>query len=132
MYLIASGLIGCSAARAGHAALGAARDGAGQMQPRRGLAAAGQDEGLERLQLGVHGVDLVLEPLDLRGHDAQRRSLALALAFGRAEIGAEIEQVVLDARQHGVGFGEARIAATCARDGARARPITELASSTVP
>ena len=116
MYLIASGLIGCSAAKRGHAPLGAARDGAREMQPRRRLAAAGQDEGVERLKLGVHGVDLVLEPLDLRGHDAQRLLAALALAFGRAEIGAEVEQVVLDAAQHGVGIRRsASSPAPCAR-----------------
>ena len=42
----------------------------------------------------------------------------LALALGRAEIGAEIEQVVLDAAQHGVGFGEVRAAQRRAGDGA--------------
>ena len=132
MYLIASGLIGCSAASRGHAPLGAARDGAGEMQPGRRLAAAGQDEGIERLKLGVHGVDLVLQPLDLRRHDAQRLLAALALAFGRAEIGAEIEQVVLDAGQHGVGFGERSPLSIVRAMALRARPITELASSIVP
>ena len=52
----------------------------------------------------VHRVDLGFEPLHLRGDDAQRSSAALA-ALGRAQIGAEIEQIVLDARQHRVGLG---------------------------
>ena len=60
----------------------------------------------------------MLQAVDLRGHDAQRLLAALGLALGRAEIGAEIEQVVLDARQHGVGFGIVLPAQRCAADGA--------------
>ena len=51
-------------------------------------------------ELGVEGVDLALQPLDLRGDDAQR-ALGLAALMRGGEIGAEIEQIVLDARQHG-------------------------------
>ena len=132
MYLIASGLIGCSAASCVMPPLGATRDGAGEMQPGRGLAAARQDEGFERLELGIHGVDLVLQAFDLRGDDTQRLLAALALALGRAQVGAEIEQIVLDAGQHGVGFGMARAAERVRAMALRAKPITELASSTVP
>ena len=49
----------------------------------------------------VHGVDLALQPLDLRAGDPQA-AFGLAAVFRRAEIGAQIEQVVLDARQHGI------------------------------
>ena len=65
------------------------------------------------------------------GHDAQRL-LAALLAFERAEIGAEIEQVVLDAVQHVVDFGERSSLFTVRSIALRARPITAFASSLVP
>ena len=49
---------------------------------------------VERREALVHRVDFALEPLDLRRDDAQR---AVDLP-GRGDIGAEVEQVVLDAR----------------------------------
>ena len=69
-------------------------------------AAAGKHEGAERLQLGVHLVDLALEPRDLRRGDPE--ALAPVVLARRGEIGAEIEEVVLDARQHRVEFGRDR------------------------
>jgi hypothetical protein len=48
-------------------------------------------------QRGVERVDLALQPLDLRVGDAQ---LAVARIARPAQIGAEVEQVVLDAGQH--------------------------------
>jgi hypothetical protein len=66
---------------------------------RRG-AAAGQDEAPKRLQILVHPVDLALEPFDLAGLDAQR-----ALDSVRSgEVGAEIEQFVLDSAEHRLGL----------------------------
>src|SRR5712691_7147480 len=71
-------------------------------------AAAGQDERIERTQGGIHLVDLALEPRDLRRDDAQcpRRLVPWRAPplFGRAQIGAQIEQIVLDARQHLIGL----------------------------
>src|SRR5262249_49477009 len=55
-------------------------------------------------QLRVQGVDLALEPLDLGSKDAER-SLRAPRALGRGEIGAEVEEIVLDPGQHGVGSG---------------------------
>ena len=72
------------------------------MQRRGGRRAARQHEGAQGRQLGVQLVDLVLQALDLGLADAQAFALRLALAFGRGEIGAEIEQIVLDPRQHGI------------------------------
>ena len=46
----------------------------------------------------------MLEPRDLRRDDAQR-AFGLASVLGRREIGAEVEKVVLDARQHSVDLG---------------------------
>ena len=94
-------LLGCEPR---NAALGTARDGAREMQSSRNLAAARQDERGERREFGVHGVDLFFKSFDLARHDAQGALATLALALGRAEIGAEIEQVILDAAQHGVGL----------------------------
>ena len=106
MYLSAGaldGLVGL-AGELDHAALGAPANGARHVQRRRRGRAARQHEGAQRLELGVHRVDLVLEPLDLCIAHAQRRSRALldVAALRHGEVGAEIEQVVLDARQHGV------------------------------
>ena len=78
----------------------------------------------ERAQGGVHRVDLAFEPLDLRRDDAQRPGGAAAV-LRRAEIGAEIEQIVLYPGQHRVGL---RVAAVWSR----AKPIAALTSSTVP
>jgi hypothetical protein len=44
-----------------HGALGSAADGAGQMQRGRRWRAAGQDEGFQRLQIGVQRVDIGLQ-----------------------------------------------------------------------
>ena len=68
------------------------------MQRRRRATAARQNEGLERLQALVHGVDLALQPVDLRLRDAE----PLVEGAGPAEVRAEVEEIVLDARQHGI------------------------------
>src|SRR5579871_4920332 len=49
----------------GHGAFGPARDRAGKVERRRRRLAAGQHERLQRLQRGIHGVDLALQPIDL-------------------------------------------------------------------
>ncbi len=67
------------------------------MELRGAARAAGEDEAAQVLQILIHPVDLALEPIDLRGHDAQRA----LYPFGGGEIGAEIEQFVLDAAEHG-------------------------------
>ena len=53
----------------------------------------------------VHAVDLTLEAFRLRVRDAQRLIMQRLLAGRRREIGAEIEQVVLDTAEHGVELG---------------------------
>ena len=98
---MAAGFTASVSARRVIVALGAARDGAGEVQVRGASAAAGQHEGIERRQLGVHAIDLVLQTLDLGVDDAQ--AILGAFTFRCAQIGAEIEQIVLDARQHLVG-----------------------------
>ena len=106
-------------------ALGAPADGAREMQIGGGRRAARQHEGAQRRELGVERVDLVLRaasPARLDGEPLAARALALV---GRAEVGAEVEQIVLDARQHGVDAGASPVCR-------RARPIAALASSTVP
>ena len=105
-----------------HQPLGAARDRAGEVQIGGGRRAARQHEGIERREFRVHRVDLVFQPLDLRVDNAQR-AFAAAAAFRHAEIGAEVEQIVLDARQHVV-----ELAAGMQPH----QPMAALASSTVP
>ena len=77
-------------------ALGAPADRAADVQLRGGEGAAGQDEGLQRGQLGVGLVAGLLEPGGLLGQDAQ--ALALA-ALGDGDVGADVEEVVLDPLQ---------------------------------
>ena len=88
----------------GGQALGAADHGARLVEEGRGGPAARQDEGVERLQRRVHGVDLGLEPGHLARLDAQRVRV-VGIGAGAAEVGAEVEQIVLDPRQHRVGGG---------------------------
>ena len=65
----------------------------------------GEDEGAQRLELRIEGVDLVLEPLHLRGvHREPRPARSLALVRG-AQIRREIEQVILDPPKHGIDVG---------------------------
>src|SRR5687768_10054608 len=58
------------------APLGAAADGAADVQLRRGGAPAGQHEGLQRLELGVHLVARLLQPFRLLGSEAQPGAVA--------------------------------------------------------
>ena len=81
-----------------HPAFGAPHHGARQMEPRRRRRAARQHEGIERRQGFVERIDLGLQPRHLAGLDAQL-SVAGVRAW-RRNVGAQIEQVVLDARQN--------------------------------
>jgi len=60
---------------------------------------ARQHEGLQRRQRGVHLVAALLQPGDLLRQHAQPLAV---VAGGDREVGADIEQVVLDAAQPGV------------------------------
>jgi hypothetical protein len=93
------------AARADGPALGPADDGAGEVKLGRPAAPARQDEAPQGLEILVHGVDLGLQPVNLRLDDAQRHVGRGEILAGRGEIGAEVEQFVLDRRQHGSGGG---------------------------
>src|SRR5947209_121869 len=59
-----------------------------------------QDEAFERLEAGVHRVDLTLEPVDLRLDDAQGHFAGREIVPWRRKIRTEIEQLVLDRSQH--------------------------------
>jgi hypothetical protein len=71
------------------------------MQRRRLRRSTRQDETPERRKLRVHRIDLALQPLNLRRNDPQHhlRRCKPALTSRRSEIGAKIEQVVLDPLQ---------------------------------
>ena len=62
--------------------------------------------GIERTERRVQAVDLAFQALHLDRLHAQH-ALLVRIVARPAEVGAEIEQVVLDARKHGVrdGFG---------------------------
>src|SRR5690349_11650778 len=89
------------ARRGDRLALGPADDGAGEMKVGAALAAARKDEASERLEMLVHLVYLALEPVDLRLDDPEHRLARAEILAGRREVGAEIEQFILDRDQHG-------------------------------
>jgi hypothetical protein len=75
------------------------------VQRRRGRRAAGQHERPQRAQLSIHGVDLVLEALDLHFAHAQTLAGTLRSTLRHGQIGADVEEIVLDATQHSVDVG---------------------------
>ena len=81
--------------------LGPADHRARQVKPCRYPGPAWQDEGGQRFETGVHGVDLALETRHLRRGDPQRTGAASAF-LRHGKISPEIEEVVLHARQHRV------------------------------
>jgi hypothetical protein len=81
------------------AALGAAADGAGEVELGGGGVTAGEDEELERRQLFIEGVDPAFEGCDIVIGDAGADVLAALKALfdvGGGEFAAEIEEVGLD------------------------------------
>ena len=76
-----------------HAAFGAAHDHAGHMSARRGLRATGEDEAGEGRQGRVHRLDLGFQA----GHRHVRQPQPVAAPAGDTQIGAQIEQIVLNA-----------------------------------
>ena len=79
--------------------LGAADDGPGDVQLRRSRCAARKDERPQFVQRLVEVVAPAFEPDDVVGLDPQLRVLGV-LDDGAREIGADIEQVVLDVDEH--------------------------------
>ena len=65
--------------------------------------APGENKRGQRRQFGIEGIDVAFKPLDLARQHPQ--ALRLAVALGHGEVGAEIEQIVLDAPQHRIQFG---------------------------
>ena len=85
--------------------------------------AAREHERRQRRQRSLTSSQRCLEPRDLLGRDAQPRALArrlavLALLLGHAEVGAEVEEVVLDAPEPGVELARQRMRAREAEHGA--------------
>src|SRR5690242_18423548 len=73
-------------------AFGTSYNGAGEVEGGDGCRSARKNKAFQRREAGVHDVDVAFQPLDLRADDAQR-TLDLS---GRRDVGAEIEQVVLN------------------------------------
>ncbi len=90
-----------SAGEAGCRAFGPPDDGARKVKPTGRFGSPGQDEGCERHQRVVQGVDLLLQTGDLIGLDAEISGCQINTR--RREIGAKIEQIVLNTCQN---FGE--------------------------
>ena len=85
----------------GDQAFGPADHRTRQVKPRRNIAPSWQDEGCQGFEPGVHGIDFILETHHLGGSDPQRTGAAAAF-LGHGQVGPEIEEIVLDARQHRV------------------------------
>ena len=102
-------------------ALGSPAHGARDVEPRSGLRSARQHEALELGKIGVEAVAVGLERVDL----LLRRTQPPLQLERDGEIGAEIEELVLDAREHVPQLG---------RGSPRRRPrrATAFSSSTVP
>src|SRR6478672_7714249 len=71
------------------------------MEEARSGRAPRQYERAQRLKIAVEIVDLVFQPLNLRVGHLQTPARVLGLV-GKAEVGAEIEQIILNAREHSV------------------------------
>ena len=78
-------------------ALRPADDRPREVEVRRSGSAAWNDEAAERLQRLVHLVHLPLQAGDLIGGDAKCHLAGREIFAGGGEVGAEIEQLVLDA-----------------------------------
>ena len=79
-----------------HVALGAAADRTRDVQARRAFRSARQDEALQLGQAGVRVVAVGLEPVDRRLSDAE---LPVAVGERHGQVGTDVEELVLDARQ---------------------------------
>src|SRR4030095_10413499 len=80
------------------APLGAAAHGARLMEEAAHAAAAGEDEGLERLEILLAPVHELLERLHLGFADPVHAFVDRVL--GRGQLAAEVEQLVLEAAEH--------------------------------
>ena len=85
------------------AALGAAADRAGYVQAGCGLCSPGENEAPQRLESLVDAVAEPLEPFDLPGRNPQ--ALAPLVLERDGEVGAQVEEVVLDLLQPGAELG---------------------------
>ena len=74
------------------------------MQEASGRRATGQDEGPQRVEHLVEFVNLPFKADDQRIGHLQAAALVLSVT-GKAKIGAEVEQIVLNAREHDVELG---------------------------
>src|SRR5262245_17433573 len=81
-----------------HGALRPPADGPRDVDARRGLGSAGKHEALQLLELGVEPVTVDLERIDLRLRHPQA---AIPHAERHADVGADVEQLVLDALEDG-------------------------------
>ena len=86
-----------------HLPLGAAHDGAGEMKVGCRRRAPREDKRLKWAQSRVHGVNFVLQAVDLGLSNPQ--GMGLFRCGRRAKIRAQIEKVVLNADQHSVAGG---------------------------
>ena len=82
-----------------HRTFCAARGGAGDVKPSRSLRPTREHEARQRFEPLVRRVDRLLQPDDLRSHDAQGHLGGREVIAGRGEVGTKVEEVILDAEQ---------------------------------
>ncbi len=81
-----------------HRAFRATDNGARQVGMRRAVGPAWQDEASQRRQRGIHRFDLGFQS----PHRCVGQPQPIAAFAGHRQVGADVEQVVLDAREHGI------------------------------
>ena len=82
------------------APFGTADDCTSSVEMRASAAAAREDEAPQGIERCVHRIDLLLDAVDLRLDDAERHIGRSKVITGGRDVGAEIKQFVLDAREH--------------------------------
>jgi hypothetical protein len=87
-------------ARGDRAPLGTSDNRPREMELGRAPSPGGQDEAAQRLDIGVHRVDLLLDPVDLGRDDAQGHLGGREILPWRRQVGTEVEQLVLDPAEH--------------------------------
>ena len=108
-------------------ALGAAADGARDVQRRARLRPAGQDEAAQRRQRRLERVDPALEPRDVVRRDRGLRHAIRDLVPRIRQPRAKGEQIPLDLLEH-----DGQLPSSAATSVARANPSQALSSSTSP
>jgi hypothetical protein len=88
---------------------GAPANGSAKMKMSGGGMAARENKGAQRLKSGVQGIDLGFEARDLGRNQAKGGAAMSFRRLRQAEVGADVEQLVLDTGKHSIERGKFRL-----------------------